>query len=321
MFAREDNSASGFACARVWRCLAFLLVAWTLALRETAPAGPITVPNGSFESPAAPFVSLNFDSWQRTPQPVWWDENANGPWSNLTGIFKNTAPGSADHIVNCHSNQAAWLFANPEVGLFQDYDSMDWNDSKPTHDFDVKFEIGKTYRLTLGVIGGGYNMLAGTPLQAGLYYRDTTTNKVMVATTTITHSPALFGSRTQLIYFEVSTPVVREADPWAGQHLGIQFLSTVAPALAGGFWDLDDVRLSSTMSPVVSNPAMVNGQFQFTLLSEPGVVLEILAHANPALPLSSWDSLGAVTNHTGTIPFVDTSVNFSQRFYQVRQWP
>jgi hypothetical protein len=302
-------------------CRRFIQTGLLVMMAGALQAGPINVPNGSFESPATFFVSLNFDSWQRTAQPDWWNENSSGPWTNLTGIFMNTPPGSADHIANCNGNQAAWLFANPDVGLFQDYDSVDWNDAEPTHAFDAKFEAGKFYRLTVGVVGGGYNMPVGTPLEASLYYRDTSSNKVIVAATTITNSAAHFNSRTQLVYFEVTTPVVRAGDPWAGRHIGIQLLSTVSPERAGGYWDLDDVRLFSTFATTFSGSGMENGQFKFTLQGEPGLVLEILASPNPVLPPSSWTSLGTLTNEMGTTTFVDTASSFDQRFYRVRQVP
>lgn len=321
MSGSSANSCSEPTQKLTRRTLVGALLAAVPILAGTSSAGPITVPNGSFESPATPFVSLNFDSWQRTPQPAGWDENISGPWANLTGIFKNPAAGSSDHIANCDGNQAAWLFANPEAGLFQDYDSVDWNDSEPTHAFDAKFETGNFYRLTFGVIGGGYNMLPGTPLEASLYYRDAASNKVFVAATTIVYSTSHFTSRTQLFYFELTTPVVRQGDPWAGENIGIQFLSTVSEAPAGGFWDLDNVRLSSTMAPKLSNPGTVNGQFQCILYGEPGRLLEVLANTDPAQPVSNWTSLGMLTNHTGSIPFVDTSPNIGQRFYQVRQMP
>jgi hypothetical protein len=144
---------------------------------------------------------------------------------------------------------------------------------------------------------------------------------VIVVAATITYSAAYFSNRTQLVYFDVATPVVRESDPWAGQHIGIQFLSTVSPELAGGYWDLDDVRLSSTLAPAFSSPAMINGQFQFTLLGEPGAEFELLTATNPALPISNWLSLGYLINETGTTPFVDTNADLGQRFYQVRQLP
>lgn len=284
-------------------------------------AEPISIPNASFESPATFFVSLNFDSWQRTPQPEWWNEAANGPWTNLTGIFKNTPPGSREHINNCDGNQGAWLFANPDVGLFQDYDSMDWNDPAPTRAFNARFEPGKLYHLSVGVIGGGDGMLPETPLEASLYYRDAASNKVIVAAATITYSATQFSNRTQLVYFDLTTPVVRSGDAWAGRHIGIQFLSTVRPDLAGGYWDLDDVRLSSVLAPMLSNPIHVNGQFHCTFQGEPGLKVEILASTNPAAPASNWASLGTFTNSTGSFPFIDTATNLHQRFYQARQLP
>ncbi len=321
MFGIEANTNSELARRWVRRFVRTGLLFFVTTFAGMLPAGPILLPNASFESPATPFVSLNFDSWQRTPQPAGWDENASGPWNNLTGIFKNTSPGSPDHIANCDGNQAAWLFANPGAGIFQDYDSMDWNDSQPTHAFDAKFEVGKSYRLSLGVIGGGYNMPAGSPLEASLYYRDAASNKVIVAAATIIYVPAQFTSRTQLVYFEASTPVVRMEDSWAGKQIGVQLLSTVSPELAGGYWDLDNIRLSSTLAPAISGSVVTNGQFQFTLQSESGVALEILASTNPALPPSNWTSLGTLTNETGITTFVDTAGNFDQRFYQVRQMP
>lgn len=292
-----------------------------LSCVQLLPAGPIAVPNGSFENPSTFFVSVVFDSWQRTQQPPWWDENATGPWTNLTGIFLNTPAGNADHIDNCDGKQAAWLFANPDAGLFQDYDSMDWNDSTPTHAFDVKFEVGKSYRLTVGLIGGGYGMLPETPLEAALYYRDAASNQVVVAATTIPYSAAYFSNRTHLVDFSVNTPVVQPGDPWAGKNMGIRFLSTVAPEAAQGFWDLDNVRLSSTLAPVLRNPARTNGQFGFWLQSEPGMVVEVLASTNLTFPAASWTSIGVVTNTTGSTAFVDTAPDFDQRFYQARQVP
>src|SRR5580765_1095809 len=101
---------------------------------STSPlrAGSITVPNGSFESPATSFVSINIDSWQKNPKPDWYVESGGFLWSQLTGIFKNTSAGSSDHLDNCDGNQALWLFAVPEVALFQDYNSIDWSNSVPT---------------------------------------------------------------------------------------------------------------------------------------------------------------------------------------------
>ena len=281
----------------------------------------IAVPGASFESPATFFATPIVDSWQLMPQPAWWNEAATGPWTNLVGVFKNDPPSSTEHIDNCQGNQAVWLFANPSAGFFQDYDSMDWNDSSPTHAFNAAFEVGKSYRLTVGVIGGGYNMLPGTPLEASLYYRDAVSNKVTVASTTIIYSATYFSNRTHFVDFIVTSPTVRAGDAWAGKNIGIKFLSTVSSELEGGYWDLDNVRLTSILAPILLNPVRTNGQFQFTLQSEPGLAFQILASTNLTLPSTNWTSLGFVTNITGTIPFVDTPANFPQRFYQARQLP
>ena len=310
------------------RGLNWLLIGtcWVLLLARSAilQAGPISVPNRSFESPAIFFlVSTVFDSWQRMPEPPGWDENLNGPWTNQTGIFMNPAVGQTNYIDNCDGNQAAWLFANPGVGLFQDYDSMDWNDPAPTHTFNARFEVGKSYRLKVGLIVGtsaGLPMQEGVTVALSLYHRGPLGDRMAVATTVVTNSSAVFSNGNHFLDYEVNVPTVKAGDVWAGQHIGIEFLSTVRPDLAGGYWDLDNVRLSSILAPTLLNPTHTNDQFQFTLQSEPGLACEILASTS-LVSAPDWVSLFTVTNVTGTIPLVDTNANFDQRFYQARQAP
>jgi hypothetical protein len=284
-------------------------------------AETVNIPNDSFESPATPFVNVNIDSWQKSAKPDWYVEGGGYFWTQLTGTFKNSPTNSSDHIDNCHGDQAIWLFAVPEVAIFQDYSSVDWDDLAPTHAFDAKFEAGKSYQLTVGLIGGGYGMLPGVTLELSLYYRDAASNQVVVAATTATHSITIFSNRTHLIDFTVDVPTVQAADACAGRNIGMQFLSTVSTNLEGGYWDLDNIRLVSTRTPTLVNPVRTNGQFEFTLLSEPGLTFEILATSDFTLPSSGWTSLGTLTNVTGAIPFIDTSVNFDQRFYQARKLP
>ena len=287
-------------------------------------AGPISVPNQSFESPVTPFVSLNFDSWQKTPQPAWWNEQATGPWGNLTGIFKNTAPGSPDHIDNCDGSQAMWLFAVPEVGLFQDFESMDWNDPAPSHAFDANFQMGTGYRLTVGILvgtGAGLPMQEGVTLDLSLYYRTGISNRIVVATTTVTNSSAIFSNSTQLLDFQVTVPLVQTGDPWAGKHIGIEFMSTVSSNMQGGYWDLDNVRLLEISPPSLRPIARNDSGFQLSLQSEPGLRFEMLAATNLLLPAASWTSLGLITNVSGEDVFTDPESNFAARFYQARWLP
>lgn len=324
MFNLEPAPKPGCALRLSRRLQRLGVVALGLVAGRLAAAS-LPVPNGSFESPATFFVSLNLDNWQRTPQPGWWDTNTSGDWTTLAGLFKNPAPGSFDHIDNCDGSQAAWLFARPEIGLFQDYDSVDWNDTGPTHAFDVKYEVGKSYQLKVGLLVGG--MGSGGGIQPGatldfiLYYRDAASNRVSVAATTITNSTAVFSNSTHFLDFSVEVPPVRPADAWAGRNMGILLISTVSTNLEGGYWDVDHVRLASYLAPTLAAPVHTDGEFQFVLQSEPGMVVEILAATNAALAVSQWSRLFTVTNVTGTIPLVDTTANFNQRFYQARQLP
>jgi hypothetical protein len=306
-----------------------LAAAAALALGMGTPrAGTIGLPNGSFESPLAPnpyvspYVELRVDSWQKTPTPFWWDENAYGPWDQLIGLFANTPPGDASRIDNCDGVQALYLFANPQVGVFQDFDTTDWSTNTPSHAFNARFEVGKSYQLAAGVTISYYRPPTnGATLELSLYYRDAASNQVAVASTSITNTPGVFSNVTHLVDFQANVPTVTAGDAWAGQPIGVAVTSTVGFDLAGGVWDVDNVRLTATRAPVLTGSATTNGQFGFTLESEPGLGFEILASRNPALTLSNWTSLGALTNYTGSTFFAEPATNFPGRFYRARQLP
>ena len=234
--------AARLAGGRLWAIILAILAMGPGMLR----AGSIAVPNGSFESPETGFADPRVDSWQKTPKPVWYDESGGNLWDQLTGVFRNTAAGSADYIDNCDGNQALFLFALPQVGFFQDFDSVDGTNSIPSHAFDVRFKAGSSYRLTVGAMGGGGGMLSGASMEASLYYRDASSNRVTVAATSITNTVEAFPDRTHFVDFYVDVPVVKESDAWAGRNMGVMLVSTVAPNLIGGYWDLDNIRLSST---------------------------------------------------------------------------
>lgn len=299
-----------------WQSI-FGLIALATGLGSRAFSAPVPVPNASFESPATGFVSVNIDSWQKAPKPDWYVETGGFFWSQLIGIFRNTAQGSPDHIDNCDGNQAIWLFATPEVSLFQDYETLDWNDTLPTHAFDVTYEDGKSYQLTAGVIGSGGGMQQGATLELRFYYRDAATNRVPIAVTSITNATAVFSNNTHFLDFHVSVPTVQEGDPWRGKHLGIELASTVTTNLQGGYWDLDNVRLTVVEQLRISNPVSTNGQFQFTLHSAPGLAMEILSTTDAALPMAAWGSAGIITNTAGTVVFSDGTSD-ARRFYRVR---
>ena len=296
---------------------AALIVATTAA--QVVCAGTITIPNNSFESPQTVYVSINIDSWQKSPKPDWYQESGGYLWTQLTGIFKNTPTTSADHIDNCDGNQALWLFAVPEVGLFQDYDSTDWHNLPPNHQFDATFTPGKSYHLTVGVIGSGGGMAQGATLDLRLYYGDSATNHVIVAATTLTNDPSVFSNNTHLVDFRVDTATVKPTDLWAGRHIGVEFRSTVDTNLQGGYWDLDNVRLIE--GPVLLNPVYTNGQFTFTLLGEPNASFQVLSTTNPSLAVSNWINTATIQNSNGSTAVTNVVGSSVPAFFRVRQAP
>jgi hypothetical protein len=283
---------------------------------------PLAVPNASFESPATTFVNTHVDLWQKTTRPSWYNENGPFLWDQLTGVFKNTDPASPDHIDNCDGNQAMWMFAIPEVGIFQDYESMDWSHTNAAlHAFTATYDVGKVYQFTVGLIGGGGNMVPGATIDLRFYYRDDRSNIITLASTTVTNSPQNFSNTTHFVDFSLRLPPVSSTDLWAGRHIGVELFSSITDTnLEGGYWDIDNVRLS-IRNPILLNPAWTNGHFQFTVSGDPGATLQILESSDASQPPSSWTIIAIVPNVTGTFVFTDNSANAPQRFYQARVVP
>jgi hypothetical protein len=282
----------------------------------------IDVPNYSFESPDigtnSPYAAPIFDDWVESPQPVWYvpAEFGGSPWADLAGTFYNlpnftNSSGTNDsYIDNCDGVQAAFLFALPQVAIMQD--------------LDATFEVGKTYTLTVGLIGGGGGMTNGSTFELSLYYLDASSNMDIVAASTVTNTPANFPTETHFVDFQVQVPGVQLTDPWAGQNIGIQLLATPDfdnPGSWGGFWDLDNVRLAETTALNLASPSETNGQLQFTVQSEPNAVIQILATTDLTQPAANWTSLATFTNTSGSLPYVDQSAALGQRFYIARPSP
>lgn len=214
-------------------------------------AASIDIPNASFELPETAFADPKIDSWQEPPTPWWYDESGGYLWDQLTGVFLNVPSSDPAHIDNCDGNQAVWLFAVPEVELFQDLTAV--------------FEVGQSYHLTVGIIGGGGNMKDDVPIEIRLYYRDAEDEKVTVGATAFTYdSDAGYVKHFNDVHVEI--PRVTPADPWAGKNVGVQFISTLTLAdldpdtgRAGGYWDLDNVRLT-TSGPDFTGDSLLNLQ-------------------------------------------------------------
>lgn len=232
---------------RTFRLAGLLAVLSALRLVHAAD---LAVPNGSFESQIAgpPFwVNNSIDSWQKTPKPVWFDESGGMTWNQVSGAFANTPASDPRYKDNMDGGQGLYLFALPTVGLYQDYASMDFDDVAPSHAFDVTFEVGMAYDLTVGVIGGGGGMPEGRQLLLGLYYLGPGDAPVTVGSSVVTHSLALFPTTTHFVDQTLSIPAVEPGDAWAGQKLGVQIMAISGDGT--GYWDLDNVRLTATAVP------------------------------------------------------------------------
>jgi len=326
-FAKTKGRSAGATRLPARRTLMLVSVALTLAViaacGDACAQMPISVPNSSFESPVVGepfFAGPVIDSWEKTPEPPGYDTNIFGAWFEKTGVFFNYP--SPSPIANMDGSQGAFIFSFPGAGFFQDYDSTGGTNTTPSHEFDATYQPGRGYRLQAGfTTSTTYPVTEGATLVMRLYYRDASSNRIAVAESTVTYSTNLFSDPYLLLDYHVVTPVVQAGDPWAGEHMGIEFVSSVAPQLIGGIWDLDNVRLATFVPPVLTEPAWAADEFTCTLLSDPGQVFELLRTADVTLPLSSWVSLGNVTNTTGSLTIADATAVGPWAYYAVRGVP
>ncbi len=278
----------------------------------------VYVPNPDFaQPPVTDFdtdVNTNMTAWEAFP-PAQYNGGAIGVFGNL--------PQDGEYITNCIGPQAAYIFNETGLAFYQDYEAID-STGAPATNFSARYEIGKAYELSSGVIAStnSLDLPPGATLEMTLYYRDTNGNMVTVAATNIIYDTNVFTTDTGFVTCALQTATVKPGDPWAGQHIGIEFLaSTADPQLEGGFWDVGNIQLSESLTPAIVHPAMANGQFQAMLLSDPGLAFQILASGNLSTPITGWTNIGTLTNVTGATPFVDTPTNVAKRFYEARQLP
>jgi len=205
-------------------------------------AASIAVPNGSFESPSThpgPGVSTAIDSWQKAPQPAYFDPATFGfNWDQTAGIFYDTNP-----YANRDGVQCAYMLSFPQVSLYQD----------STSGFNATYGVGQSYTFTLGVFGK--SLTPNNSLQLSLYYRDAGNNVVTIGSpTTITYNPATFPltSPLNLVDYSVSVPGVQAGDAWAGKNIGIM-IQVTASDFSGGYWDMDNIRLTTVPEPGVAS--------------------------------------------------------------------
>lgn len=184
-------------------------------------ADSIPIPNHSFEVPAInpienPFLAIPFTS-------SWTEDDIDSVTSLNTGTFANTPPDSNDHLVNPDGSQLAFLGGMDGNALWQ-Y-------------LPVTYQVGKSYRLTIGVCGSANAPLPqGSILILALHYLYVSAPADIVSV----QIPAPPSTSRTIEDFSVTIPTVQPGDLWAGRNIGIAIRGTGA---GGGFWDIDNIRL------------------------------------------------------------------------------
>ncbi len=238
-------------------CFSVLL---QLPLWAAAPVSTsIPVVNASFEAPA-----IDPNGFPAVPLVDGWLEvDLDATASSNTGVFANTPFGSPDSLVNADGRQLAFLGSQTGNALEQD--------------LRTAYRAGCDYRLTAAVgVSLRFPPSVAVPadtLELVLYYLDGNQPVDIVHQAV---EPNGF-SATQLRDFSVALPTVRAEDAWAGKTIGVALR---AAGKAGGFWDLDNVRLTESMP--VSIP-MENASFELPALDP---------NAFPAVPFADkWREL------------------------------
>ena len=64
---------------------------------------------------------------------------------------------------------------------------------------------------------------------------------------------------------------------------------------------------------------LLDGEIRFTLEGEPGLQFDLLASADPGVPIEEWARLTTLTNVTGRVTYSEPATNPGGRFYRARQ--
>ena len=196
------------------------VIAALMLIVVPAQADSILIPNHSFETPV---IDPNENPFLAIPFVSSWTEDDIDPCSLNTGTFRNTPVGSHDHLVNVDGSQLAFLGSMDGNALWQF--------------LPATYQQGKSYRLTVGVcISATFPPPQGTPLILALRYLSGADPNDSLSVLV----PAPDSSSRTVEDFSVTLPAVQPSDLWVNKNIGIEIRATGA---AGGFWDLDNVRL------------------------------------------------------------------------------
>ena len=233
-------------------------------------AASVEVKNPSFENPA-----VDNNAFPALPLVNEWIEKDNDvEFSTNTGVFPNPAADTSGHLLNTDGNQLAFLGSQQGNGLEQN--------------LTAQYLPGYAYRLTVAVgVSTRFPPLPDNSLELAFYMMDGN-EPIDIATQRLTAADL---SLLVLIDYSVLTPVVFPNHSCAGKEIGIAIRS-IGPA--GGFWDLDNVRVQELQAV---NVDVQNASFELPLVD---------SLAFPALPFvdlwQEWDNDLEASANTGVFP-------------------
>jgi hypothetical protein len=192
----------------------------------------------------------------------------------------------------------------PQAGLFQEVDAI--------------FEPGRSYTLTVGAIGGGGGMPPGATLLASLYYMDGT-NMATVAAAPVVFSTNQFPTTSILVDVSAQTAPVKASEPWAGKKIGAMFMAISGQEFTGGYWDLDNVRLTAdgaAAAGVSLTVAREGANVRVSWPAENGKSYQLQVSQD----LRTWSDRNAVVAGTGAIVSQVLPLNeFANGFFRVAE--
>ncbi len=208
------------------RVLKFLLVVIVLLFVVAAvQADAIPVANHSFEDPVvAPVEPYAY------PVVSDWIELDNDTISSAnTGVFLNVTG-----ISNTDANQLAFLGGELGNALLQD--------------LAATYQVGKSYKMTVGIcVSAQYPPFDPNGVQLAFTYKQPNDPNVLDIVSVTTQPPSSFTS-VMLEDNSIYLPTVQSENPWADKTIGVAIRAT---GPIGGYWDLDNVRV--TEYPLVPN--------------------------------------------------------------------
>jgi hypothetical protein len=221
-------------------------LAGVVAILISAPAAqatyiPIDVQNASFETPDASgspyYASL---PGQGNWPPVMgggWRWNGMGAYAINKNILNSM---TIDIPSNLDGNQFCQLNYDPGsvgVSLVQDLAAI--------------YEVGKRYRLTVGVAKRSDQ--AGQPtdqLDLRMAWRSGTESVDVLNTTVVTKGDV---STSALTYYNVDVPVIQAGDIAVGKTIEFGIVTTTMSGSGGAVWTIDNVSLASEYVPEPSS--------------------------------------------------------------------